>query len=322
MQKFLYNQNTYYYNGQLSVPSTYKSLTMAQGAYANITTLISGNSYNTGDVFYVVNGADTTDYSLRTARTSFLGILENRPNGLVMQWDAYMVTSSSTIKYIVEDAYYSKIIPMINAILTASQTAATSIGAQANVAGSGILLNANLTNVAGVYGDDGGVAVATGNSLRVAEFRALLSGVNGSSNVSMGGLEGHAKLASNFGSIGHKYGVWGYFEPVNAAASVVPNLSYGVFAMLDVPSAAAVAAGAVASAIGIASQDLSGGRNSSGLATCINVENPLAGTWDALASFGSATGATGTTYGSINANLCLKVYVGGTLYKIPLYAAS
>ncbi len=48
----------------------------------------------------------------------------------------------------------------------------------------------------------------------------------------------------------------------------------------------------------------------------------MANAWDALLHVTSASGATGTTYGSIDANKSLNVYYNDTLMKVPLYAAS
>jgi hypothetical protein len=163
------------------------------------------------------------------------------------------------------------------------------IGAVSSSTGSAFVVSASSDKAVSFNTEDGSVAITTGNFVRTMEARILLSGANTTSDVSAFGAEAHVKLVSNFGSIGHKAGVWGYFEAANAAAAVVPNLSSGVLAMLDVPASASIAAGC-ASAIAIASQTLAG--THTGLAACINVENPLAGTWDVFANFGNATGAT------------------------------
>ena len=184
--------------------------------------------------------------------------------------------------------------------------------------GSGNILDATNTKIISFYADDNAAAITTGSSVRVGEARMLCLGANASADTSIGGWEGHIKITAAVGSIGHKYGLWGYCELNNDAAAIASTTCCGVFAMLDVPASASIATGAIASAICIGSNDLSG--THTGKAAAIHVQNPVAGTWDTLFTIGSATGCSGAIGGATIQATGLKVTVNTTDYFIPLYA--
>jgi hypothetical protein len=191
------------------------------------------------------------------------------------------------------------------------------MGAIASVKGSGFVLTAAKTKAAVIAAEDNDAAITTGSSVRAFEGRVLIGGANTSNDVSIHGVEGHIKIKGAVGSIGFKAGLWGYCELADSANAIASTQCSGVHAMLDIPTSASIAAGAVASGIVIGSNTLAG--THTGEAVCIHVPNPVAGTWDALFEIADSSGCTASSAGS-SASKYLVVKVGGTTYKILLLA--
>jgi hypothetical protein len=180
-------------------------------------------------------------------------------------------------------------------------------------AGVGKTLNSAKTKALDVCCDDKGAALSA-TSYRAIRGRMLLTAAQ-SGDCSPFGIQGHLKNTAADTTTGNKAGVWGYYE-AGSAATVAAN-SAGVYAMIDVPSGATIA-GSVGG-LQICSNDLGG--THTGKAGCIHMPNPVSGTWDFFAIFGSATGAT-KAGGAGAATLAggwvsLPVLVGSTTYYIP-----
>jgi len=185
----------------------------------------------------------------------------------------------------------------------------------AHVATTKALNSANTANVR-LYGDDGAVALTAG-AYRTGVTRTLVTTAIVSGDISIYGHQAQVRVNANVASSGLIGGLWALAEVT--AGKTVTNIG-AVVAELDIPATAVIAASSYAAAIIAMALDVN--CTHTGKVSVIHVPAPLAGVYDAFASFVGTTGATGTTYGSINANLCLKVLVDGTTYKIPLYATS
>jgi hypothetical protein len=230
---------------------------------------------------------------------------------------------------ITQDSYAVNMRTLIaNACIADTTSGVRRIGVKADVAGSGVSLSATRFRGFAAYCDDGGVQIATGNSVCAIEGRTVITFSHGNVDMSIGGIEGHAKLGAGItaGSNGCKYGLWGYFETVGTGA--VSNLCCGVMAMIDVDSTSNVVAGNVPAALYIKSNDISGSRNSTGKVVCIRADAPGAGSWDAFLSIPQASGMAvanthllnaGTTSSTLS-NI-IPILVGGTLGYIPVLAA-
>jgi hypothetical protein len=198
------------------------------------------------------------------------------------------------------------------------------IGVKANVAGSGIAMTATRERIGAIYADDGGVQIATGNSVCAFEGRTVIGFSHGNVDMSIGGVQGHVKVASGITSPGNgcQYGLWGYFETIGTAVTG-GGICCGVMAMIDVISTAYVTAGAVASGLYIKSGDVSGGRNSTGKVVCIRADAPGAGNWDAFLYLQSSNGlaVANTSKVATGGDACIGViYVNfnGTLGYVPI----
>ena len=121
------------YRANLVVPPTqYTAVVMTASQYADIAALCTAKSLVAGDVFYSVNGTDTTDGALAAAR---LLVLQGRASTLSLPYDAYQVdvgTASVTYK---QDAFLTQdVIPQC-------QTIDTLIGQQAAATGDSGLIS-------------------------------------------------------------------------------------------------------------------------------------------------------------------------------------
>jgi hypothetical protein len=206
------------------------------------------------------------------------------------------------------------------------------IGVKGNVGGLGFPLIATTETAcraAAVYADDNSAAIATGNSVAAFEARTVIAGTHGANDTSIGGAEGHVKLASGVtgGSNGVKYGLWGYYEGIGTC--VAGTLSTGIQCMIDIPSTATIAAAAIVSGMIIKSNDISATRTSgTGKAVCLHMPTPGAGTWDALmyvtAAGGFVTANTKylTAAGNSLLSHVLTILVDGTAHYIPVLSTN
>lgn len=240
----------------------------------------------------------------------------------------YTPTDSTTINVYLPDGIedFADAYGNINLVDAAGNVEGVAIGAISSTIGSAYVVTAAKTKAAAICAEDGASAITTGSSVRALEARILLAGANTSANVSAFGAIGHIKQIASFGSIGHKAGLWGYAEMAASSAAIAANLTSGILAMLDVPATAVIAASGIASAIAIASQSLAG--THTGSAVCINVETPLAGTWDALLALTAASGVVATnthllSAGTTSSTLShiITVIIDGTPRYIPVLAA-
>jgi hypothetical protein len=183
--------------------------------------------------------------------------------------------------------------------------------------GSGNVISSSNTTIHDVLSDDGGVALS--GDTRSVRARVLLTVAQSGGNVYVTGLLGHTKLCAvaDTCTASFRSGLRGYFESISG--STVGDMSTGVVGLVDAPAGATIGSGYVSSFLACSSS-LAG--THTGKAVAMDVRQPqTAGTFDALLHVVSGSGATGTTYGSIDANKCLLVYYNDTLMKIPLYAA-
>jgi hypothetical protein len=258
-------------------------------------------------------------------------------SGGFMNANASILTMSAAVGAFVQVKAYNGYWYVTDAgTVTASMTGLTqsgttgliAIGTKADTAGSGFALSATKFRAMAVYADDGGLQIPTGNSVASFEGRTVIGYSQGNVNMSIGGIEGHVKLAAGItaGSNGCKYGLWGYFETVGTG--VVSNLCTGIMAMIDIDSTSAIAAANVASAIYIKSNDLSGGRNATGKAVCIRVDAPGAGNWDAFLKIPAASGLAVANTKLLSAggdsstlSHVITIDIGGTTRYIPVLAA-
>ena len=188
-------------------------------------------------------------------------------------------------------------------------------------AGVGQPINASRTKTLDVCSDDAGVALAAGD-YRSARNRMLLT-ASITANVSVSGTLGQLKVANGASIAGaNKAGITGYLEVSDRStiAATGDAIACGVRGRLDVTSGCTIAVNSYVASFAAGYDDLSG--THTGKAVVLDVRTPQAGTFDALMHLESDTGATGTTYGAIDANKCLLVYYNDTLMKIPLYAAA
>jgi hypothetical protein len=185
--------------------------------------------------------------------------------------------------------------------------------------GSDNVLDAGTTKVMALYCDDGGNAITTGTSVRAMEARVLVAGANASRDVSISGFEGHLKICSNVGSIGHKSGLWGYCEG-HGADTTFSTTCCGVYGMIDAPTGSVIATSAYTSAFLAGSNTLAG--THTGSASALHIQTPVAGQWDAAFSVdSSASGCIDSTATyAIQAAKYLKCIIDGTSYRIPCYA--
>jgi hypothetical protein len=204
-----------------------------------------------------------------------------------------------------------------NNLLKVSLTspAVFSVGAfSSSTVGSGIAISSTRTKAFDVLGDDGGVALTAG-SYQVIRGRMLVKTAITTGDISINAVLGHTKIAVNTATGSYTSGVRGYVE-VGGLFSTTS--AAGVRGMVDIPTGATIASGAVVSALQADSNDLTG--THTGKAVAVSVPNPVAGTWDAFASFGSATGClAGNTTRGADAD-SLLIIINGTTFKIPVYA--
>lgn len=194
---------------------------------------------------------------------------------------------------------------------------ALSVGAFSSTsAGSGVPLSASLTKALYLLADDGNAAIASGSSVRTVEGRVLLGHAQ-TGNVSVHGAVGHVKVEGALTHTGHVGGAWGYAELDTTGSTTGPVA--GVYAMCDLPTGAVVGTGGVLSGLLVGSNTLEG--THTGRAVAVHVQNPVAGTFDAFAEIGSATGATAAAAAGATNDKHLVVYVGGVKYTAPLYRA-
>jgi hypothetical protein len=189
----------------------------------------------------------------------------------------------------------------------------------ADVGSDNVLTKTN-SKVLAIYADDNAAVLASGSSIRAAEYRVLVAGAYGTNDVSVSGLEGHIKITKNVGSSGHKSGLWGYAECNNSSDTTAGPTTCGVYGMIDVPAKATIKSGAYVSSFLAGSNNLDG--THTGLATALHIQTPVAGQWDAAFSVdSSASGCIDTTATyAVQASMYLKAIVNGTSYRIPLYA--
>jgi hypothetical protein len=355
MGTIAYKGGTVVYSGLETPPSSLKAVSMGGKIYANVAALVSGESLSAGDIFYLTSNGDTTDAALAAAMTVVLG---SYVSYAIMPYAAFKVgTPATTVTYVTLTemgidpvAFLAEFAAIDANVLAATNgsyikrgsawgvesagklqedptTGVVTCGKFVSAAvGSGNVVTATVTKAGAFYADDGAAVLTTGTNARVWETRMLILGAHGTGDVSIGGFEGHAKLVAAAGTNGHKYGLWGYFECADSAAAITNFGCYGVLGMLDVPTSASIAANTYPAAIGIISNTLAG--THTGKAVCINVETPVAGTWDALLRLTSASGpyTANTKYLTAAGNSLLsgtvKVYVDGTLGYIPILAAN
>lgn len=182
-------------------------------------------------------------------------------------------------------------------------------------AGVGLKLSSNRTTVFRVCTDDGGAAIGAG-SYRASESRLLLTGTCGATNTSMSGHESHVKVASDYsGASGLIGGAWNYIEIASGGNVNYASATHG---MIDCPTGATI--GGVLSCFMAASNDLTG--THTGPATVLHVTNPVAGTFDFFAVFGSAPGgiaAKSTALSGLSSNYRLIVKCpDGTTGYVPV----
>jgi len=154
-------------------------------------------------------------------------------------------------------------------------------------AGAGVPLVATTRTAAfRVYADDGGAAIGAG-SYRAAVARMLITTALGATDTSIAGFQGQIKISADVDAAtgGGIVGVWAYCE-CDTDASVA--LAAAIRATADLPVGAVIASGGRLAGIMIDSITLGG--THTGIAACIYVPNPLAGTWDYFLDFGSAPG--------------------------------
>lgn len=167
-------------------------------------------------------------------------------------------------------------------------------------AGSGMVISSSRTAGFRIYADDGAAALTAG-SYRAGISRMLVVNAITTGDISIFGFQGQIKVKANVASSGHLAGLWGYAEISGASVSNVA----GVKAMIDVPSGATVASGAVASGLMIVSNDLGG--TITGDTAMIHVPNPVSGTWEYAFVFGSAPGAIVTDTSNLPAAATHKI---------------
>ena len=179
----------------------------------------------------------------------------------------------------------------------------------------GLKLSSSRTSLHRVYGDTGSTALTAG--VYRPSLSRMLIGTAFSAGVTACGSQSQIKVAASV-TADYLAGMWGYAEIV--AAKTVTGSITGVRGTVDLPSTAVIASGQVASAFLADSIDLGG--THTGVCAAFHVPNPLAGTWDAFAYFGSApgfidSGSTKSTPGGVDN--WLIVSIAGTAHYIPMY---
>lgn len=206
-------------------------------------------------------------------------------------------------------------------IIKSSQLAAAGydgVGAfQSATAGKGVPISSTKTKAIQNCADDAGVALTAG-SYRCVEDRMLITAALSAGDISIGGNEGHVKVAADVdASTGIIYGSWGYCE---LAATGSINVACGVQAMIDVPTGAVIQT--VAAGILIKSNDLGG--THTGKAAAIYTPNPSAGTWDFLLKTDTSTGFAAYSAAHYTPGNCdgkLTIDIGGHTLYVPAYDA-
>ena len=207
------------------------------------------------------------------------------------------------------------------AYVSVLQTAGFTIEAgefSSSTVGSGVALSSSKKFAKRIAADDGGVALTAG-AYKANEMRMLLATALASGDISIFGNEDHLKVVADASlSTGHLAGGWGYLE-----MSTTGKISYGggYYGMLDCPSGAQVTA--LAGAFFAGSNDLRGTHGDTAPIAGLAVQNPVAGTFDALIALGSATGCHGngsskTTMGTVAKWLIINI--AGVKYYTPAYA--
>ena len=199
---------------------------------------------------------------------------------------------------------------------TADAYAGVSIGANANVAGSGAALGGSITAAQRCYADDGGVAMTAG-AYRASVSRMLIATALAAGDISAYGNQSQLKVVADASlATGILGGEWGYVE---LASGGKVNVAGALVGHVDLPTGAYVVSGGYLAGVLVKSNDLSGTKT--GHVVGFYMPNPGAGIFDALAALGSAsmTFDTSTITGDMTPTgyKGIPVYINGVLGYIP-----
>ena len=177
------------------------------------------------------------------------------------------------------------------------------------LAGSGLALSTSRTAAFRAYADDAGVALTAG-AYRAAVARTLLTIACAAGDISVYGNQSQLKVVADYSlATGILGGEWGYLE---LASGGKVNVAGALVAHIDVPSGAYVISHAAG--LLIKSDDLRG--THTGNICGVYVPNPGAGTFDAFADLGAATGMTQDAAAGSNPGKFIKVYINNVLSTI------
>ena len=197
------------------------------------------------------------------------------------------------------------------------------LGASANVSGSGYALTASLTKAIGIYADDAGVLYGAG-AVRAGVFRNLVT-ISHSNETSIFGVQGQLKIKAPLDCVltsGNRAGTWNYLEMGGTLTKTITlsgtdKATAGAFAMVDWD--------------GVGSLTLSSGHVLAGFAALTNVTKTggtftETGTFAAFAALNNSTASyspfavglylpAGTTTMAVNAN-CSVMGATGRIAKL------
>jgi hypothetical protein len=196
------------------------------------------------------------------------------------------------------------------------------IGADANVDGSGIPLDAANYVANGLYADDGGVAMTAGYTECFTARHLFTEAVTGNADVSAAAIHGDMNVRASYTGAGGLSGIWGGFA-VPTGVTVTTSAGHGDVAgghfSVDIPSGATLAASSYAAGVSVGGNL---GGTLTGLATAFRIRVPSAGTWSGALSLATNCGAYQASAATGGTSQYLKVYIAGVLYTAELTTAA
>lgn len=221
----------------------------------------------------------------------------------------------------------SSSIALINANAAAAHGSVRGIfiGEDANTEGSGIALNGAAWATSqgnALYSDDGGVA-ATGYTETMTVRHLMTINVT-TGDVSFTAFHPDLYLNASYTGSGGLSAMWANTtivtgKTINTSGGLgdVGGATFG----LDLPVGAILAASSFGCGVSVGGNL---GGTHTGIVTAYRVRNTTAGNWDGFLSIGTSGGPNGCLQAAaagVTQDQHLKVYVGTTLYTIPMYTA-
>jgi hypothetical protein len=192
----------------------------------------------------------------------------------------------------------------------------------ATTAGYGLQLNTGRTWIERGNADDGGKVIGgSGAAYLFGSRRLLITAAQAGNNSWYGGSDRVSITADISGVTAHVAGHWGFLEGKSGATV---NVAGAVRGQCDMPANTTIAG--VASGFMAASNSLAG--THTGIAAAFHTTNPVAGTWDVFAAFGTSgndgTGcidAGGSKSSPGTVSKWVKIDIGGTTHYVPAYTS-